>query len=236
MNPAKILPRADANGEVSALIEVLHETGQPLEELTAGEAATRDGQMFMLPRFHDQLEIDAAPKQAAILNSLPAALAVLDNHGFIISMNDAWERFGRTNAIQGPGCGIGLNYLEICSAREDDSSEAYQVSAGIRSVLGGGVEGFSFEYPCHSPTEQRCFLLMVTRLADAHSNGAVVMHLDITELRRTQGAHARSEAGLAPGPAHGKARARHYRPGWVVRDVSSPASRRVMNSNEDRSL
>jgi PAS domain S-box-containing protein/diguanylate cyclase (GGDEF)-like protein len=51
--------------------------------------------------------------------------------------------------------------------------------------LSGAVKNFSLEYPCHSPTEQRWFLLTVIPLADDRPNGAVVMHLNVTEGRRT---------------------------------------------------
>ncbi|MFZ1545514.1 MAG: diguanylate cyclase, partial [Candidatus Nitrotoga sp.] len=51
-------------------------------------------------------------------------------------------------------------------------------------MLGGGVKSFSLEYPCHSPTEQRWFLLTVTPLADDHPHGVVVMHMNITERKK----------------------------------------------------
>jgi PAS domain-containing protein len=150
MSRKKTPPPRDAGKEVSALIETLHQTGQRLEELTAGEVDTvadRDGRTFMLRRAQDQLRHSEAAKQAAILNALPAHIALLDTQGLIISVNEAWQRFGSANVLQGPGYGIGVNYLEICdSAREDDASEAHQVAKGIRSVLGGGVKSFSIEY------------------------------------------------------------------------------------------
>ena len=125
---------------------------------------------------------DEAAKQAAILNALPAHIALLDTQGRIISVNEAWRQFAGANTIQAPGHGIGLNYLEICdSARGDDAAEAHQVAEGIRSVLAGGVKSFSIEYACHSTTEQRWFLLTVTPLADDPPHGAIVMHLNITE-------------------------------------------------------
>jgi PAS domain-containing protein len=54
-----------------------------------------------------------AAKQAAILNALPAHIALLDTQGLIISVNEAWRRFAGANVLQRPGYGIGLNYLEI---------------------------------------------------------------------------------------------------------------------------
>src|ERR1700689_4736190 len=81
----------------------------------------------------------------------------------------------------GHGYGVGLNYLEICNrARGEGAAHAQQAADGIRSVLSGGTNTFSMEYPCHSATEQRWFLLKVTALADHRRNGAVVMHMDVT--------------------------------------------------------
>mgnify|MGYP001560516477 FL=1 len=195
MNPGQLPFPGNADEETLALIETLHATGQRLEELTAGEVdavANREGRTVLLRRAQDHLRHNDAAKQVAILNALPAHIALLDTQGVIVSVNEAWRRLAGASAIQGPGYGIGLNYLAICdSARGDHSSEAHQAAAGIRSVLGGAVKSFSIEYPCHSTTEQRWFLLTVTPLADASPNGAVVMHLDVTAQRLAeQGLHA----------------------------------------------
>ena len=191
MNPRKSPPPWDANEEVSALIEVLHETEQRLEELTVGEVDTvadRDGRTLLLRRAQDQLRYREAAKQTAILNALPAHIALLDAQGLILSVNEAWRRFACADAIQGPGHRIGLNYLDICDgARGDGASEAHQVAEGIRSVLAGRVKRFSIEYPCHSPTEQRWFLVTATPLADNdYPNGAVVMHSAVTAQRKSE--------------------------------------------------
>ena len=193
MNPRKTPPPPggrDADEEVSALIETLHQTEQRLEQLTSGEVDTvadRHGRTFLLRRAQDQLRHNEAAKQAAILNALPAYIALLDTQGRIISVNEAWQRFGSANVLHGPGYEVGLNYLQICdSAQGDDASETHQVAEAIRSMLGGGVKSFSIEYPCHSPTEQRWFLMTVTPLADGHPNGVVVMHLDVTAKRQNE--------------------------------------------------
>ena len=166
----------------------LLKTGQRLEELTAGQVDTvvdRDGRTFLLRGTQEQLRQSENARQAAILNSLPAHIALLDTKGIIISVNDAWRRFASANVIQGSGGDIGLNYLEICDrARGDGSCDAHIVAKGIRSVLDGTEKRFSVEYPCHSPTEQRWFELVVTPLRDDRSVGAVVIHINITERRQ----------------------------------------------------
>jgi diguanylate cyclase (GGDEF)-like protein/PAS domain S-box-containing protein len=198
MKPKKPPPPTDANEQIAALIQTLHQTGQRLEELTAGEVdavADRDGRPFMLRHAQEHLRVSEAAKQAAILNALPAHIALLDMRGVIISVNAAWERFADANRIHAAGYGVGLNYLEICNrAQGDDASEAHQAAAGIRSVLDGAARSFSLEYPCHSPTEQRWFLMTVTPLRDEHPNGVVVMHLNIIERKRAEEALRESEA------------------------------------------
>ncbi|MDD5176670.1 MAG: EAL domain-containing protein [Sterolibacterium sp.] len=197
MNPAKPPPPRDANEEIAALIETLHLTGQRLEELTSGEVdgvADRDGRTFLLRHAQEQLRHREAAKQAAILNALPAHIALLDIQGRILSVNEGWHSFASANALQGPEYGVGVNYLTICdSVQGDDVDEARQAAAGIRSVLAGEVSNFSLEYPCHSPTEQRWFLMTVTPLDYDHPNGVVVMHLNITERKQASDALRTSE-------------------------------------------
>ncbi len=184
MNPGEPSPVSDADAELSALIETLHRTEQRLDALTAGQVDTvsdQAGHTFVLRRAQEQLRHTEAAKQAAILNALPAHVALLDPEGIIVSVNEAWRCFAIANAAQAPGHGVGLSYLEICDrAHGADSAGSQQAAAGIRSVLAGTAETFSLEYPCHSPTQQRWFLMTVARLAVDRRNGAVVMHVDVS--------------------------------------------------------
>jgi diguanylate cyclase (GGDEF)-like protein/PAS domain S-box-containing protein len=170
--------------ELSELIETLRQTGQRLEEVTAGQVDTvvdREGRTFFLRGTQEQLRQSVAGKQAAILNGLPAHVALLDGSGIITMVNDAWWKFDRPNVIQGSGFGMGLNYVEsCCAATGENSAEAHRVAAGIRSVLSGAQPSFSTEYSCHSLSEQRWFQLTITPLSHDRQVGAVVMHIDIT--------------------------------------------------------
>ena len=196
MNPAG--PHAIvASEEVATLIATLVETGQRLEELTAGEIdAVSDGagRTFLLQRAQEQLRHSEAAKQAAILDALPAHIALLDTEGLIVSVNDTWRRFTCDDASLGPGCNLGLNYLDICNSVQGDGSvEARKIAAGIRSVLDGAAKSFSIEYLCHSSAVQHCFLLTVTPLSDDHPKGAIVMYVDVTAKRETENSLRESE-------------------------------------------
>jgi diguanylate cyclase (GGDEF)-like protein/PAS domain S-box-containing protein len=177
--------------EVSALVETLLRTGRRLEELTAGEVDTvldSEGRTLFLRGTQEQLRRNESSRQGAILNALPATIALLDNKGEIVTVNDPWRRFAIANQLRcGPEHGIGLNYLEICDrAFGDGLPDAYLVGNGIRAVMKGDRNSFSLEYGCHSPEEQRWFLMVVTPVLHERSVGVVVMHTDITARKQTE--------------------------------------------------
>jgi PAS domain S-box-containing protein len=173
------------SAEISSLIETLNRTQKRLEELTAGEVDSvvdRQGHAFFLRRAQEELRTSESAKQAAILNALPAQIALLDGKGVIVSVNESWREFATANVLQDPGFGVGQNYVEICERVIGDcSGEAHAAANGIRQVLQGDESEFSLEYPCHSPTEKRWFRLTVTPVNSDHLAGAVVMHVNITE-------------------------------------------------------
>ncbi|WP_295960659.1 EAL domain-containing protein [Rhodoferax sp.] len=200
MDFKKRTPIVDSYQEVQGLIEVLHDTEQRLEELTGGEvdAVTNHiGRTIMLRRAQDNLRHYEASKQSAILNALPAHIALLDAQGIIISVNDAWQRFASANVLHSENFGMGLDYLAVCDAAVGDAAfEGPTVAEGIRSVLKGKTQNFSIEYPCHTPTEMRWFALTVTPLADGTCNGVVVMHKDITAKKLDEMALLRFSAAM----------------------------------------
>lgn len=166
--------------EVAALIATLHDAGRRLEELTGGEVDAvlgRDGTPFLLRHAQIDLRLHEAARQAAILDALPAHIALVDSQGAIVSFNRAWQEYAETNGLPAPGYGVGVNYLDTC----DKAHEGGEAADGIRSVLAGDSRSFAIEYPCHSPTQQSWFLMTVTPSSHTGKNGAVVMHQNITE-------------------------------------------------------
>lgn len=147
-------------------------------ERRLAEAALRESEQ----RFRE-----SARTQIAVLNALPAHVALLDPHGVVVTVNEAWRRFAAANVLEGPKSDVGQNYLEVCDrAYGDCANEAQNAAAGIRAVLRGETPDFALEYPCHSPTEERWFRLMVTPLREGYQIGAVVTHINVTERREAQ--------------------------------------------------
>ncbi len=170
-----------------------------LEEKTLQlEAANRALQRDVAARENAELvQRRMAETQMAILNALPAHIALVDARGTIVSVNEAWRRFATANVLQGPEFGVGQDYLAVCEqAVGDCSAEAKEAAAGIRGVLSGETKTFTIEYPCHSPTEQHWYRLMVTPLDERHRSGAVIMHVNITERKQAEEALRASEVEL----------------------------------------
>jgi diguanylate cyclase (GGDEF)-like protein/PAS domain S-box-containing protein len=192
--------RQEDSGEISVVIKALREADLRLEELTGGEVDTvsdRDGHSFLLQRAQNQLRDTEAARQAAILNALPAYIAVLDAGGCIQSVNEMWAKSTAGNALHGSDYSIGVNYLEKCDeASGPDSSDAHRAAAGIRSVLLDARKSFSMEYPCGLSTERHWLLLTVTVLATDRPIGAVIMHVDITDQKRGEVALRRFAAAM----------------------------------------
>ena len=137
----------------------------------------------------------AAEMQTAILDALPAHLALLDGQGVILAMNESWRRCSSANGFPGSEIAVGQNYLQLSEAAKGEcSEEAAEVAAGIRRVLRGDVSGFTLDYPCHCSTERRWFRLMVNPLSRSGLVGAVVMHIDISDRKRAEEQLRESEA------------------------------------------
>jgi PAS domain S-box-containing protein len=141
------------------------------------------------------------------LDALSSHIAILADHGTIIEVNAAWNRFARENGFVG-NYGVGDNYLQVCRSAEGAcSEEASPVAMGIRSVMDGTRKEFYLEYPCHSPQEQRWFIVRATRFAGAGPVRVVVAHENITERKRLesqlfQAQKLESAGQLAAGIAH----------------------------------
>ena len=116
-----------------------------------------------------------------VLDSVTEHIVVIDEQGTIVFCNQSWTRFGNDNA-----CVIsswqGINYLEECdlaAARKD--AFGGPAGAGIRSVIRGERELFYFEYPCHSPQEQRWFMMRATPFQHDSQRFFVISHQNITD-------------------------------------------------------
>jgi HD-GYP domain-containing protein (c-di-GMP phosphodiesterase class II) len=130
----------------------------------------------------------------AVIDALTAHVALLDELGGIVAVNDAWRQFADANGSKLPNYGVGLNYIYMlkqaaeCAIDQDathisEQKTASRVVDGISSVKDGTCAKFQLEYPCHSPTEERWFLLTVTPFSPGSLVKVVVSHENISPLK-----------------------------------------------------
>jgi PAS domain S-box-containing protein len=130
----------------------------------------------------------------AALDALPSHVAVLDEQGNILLVNEAWRRFGSANGNADVTFGVGSSYAGVCDAAAAACPDAAQTARGIRAVLDGAREQFELEYECHAGAEQRWFLLRVAPLRSGDLRLAVTVHINITARKMVELEIAKSEA------------------------------------------
>ncbi len=107
--------------------------------------------------------------------------AVINSEGLIIFVNRAWKLFSKKNEGNETETNVGVNYLSVCGrVVGNDSGLTSNASLGIREVIAREREMFELEYPCHSPTEKRWFILRASRHL-TNDKLTLVMHINITK-------------------------------------------------------
>lgn len=124
-------------------------------------------------------------ERAAILDALPAAVALLDEKGVISLVNKPWRDF--TNA----GCSLTGNAVLIQSsgsiatcAVPSDPDASQRIDAGINAVVSGKIEYFNYEYRCHLKGTERWCAVCAVPLPNGH--GSVVMQMDVSERKAAE--------------------------------------------------
>lgn len=128
------------------------------------------------------MENDRNRLLATVADSLEEQIAVVDRHGRIVEVNAAWIHFGAENGLAPDYRFIGSNYLDVLKdAAVCGDKLAAAAAAGLSETLSGQRPSFYLEYPCHSPTRKRWFMMRAIALKDGTGNHFVVTHHDITE-------------------------------------------------------
>ena len=133
----------------------------------------------------------------AVLNSLSAHIAILDEKGVILETNRAWQGYAVKSGLPEGYDHRGINYLEVCDATGGiEAAEVGKVSRGIRGVIRGELEEFLFDYPCHSEDGRHWYYMRAIRMAGPDPVRVVVSHEDITALKLAEGALKNSQEEL----------------------------------------
>jgi len=156
-------------------------------DLSVSEIRIREAHYFA-GIVHDQSEHKAMEQaieeerqfNVDTLNGLSESIAVLDELGDIIFVNERWCEFARDNDAPVAEHGLGMNYIAVTEAAAGDKS-ADDVAHKLRALFAGELDTFTYEYPCHSPDTQRWFQMRATRFLHRGKLRVAVAHQNITE-------------------------------------------------------
>jgi diguanylate cyclase (GGDEF)-like protein len=130
----------------------------------------------------------------AAFQNLPCSMVLIDQNGQIVASNARWCAFARNNGGRADGY-RGTNYLEVCA--QGDNATGHEVAVALKDLLTGARQTIDVEYPCHSPTTSRWFLMQAWSFKQDAATWAAVMHVDITRRRLAEDA-AREAAKRDP--------------------------------------
>lgn len=118
---------------------------------------------------------DAGPRPSRTAWSSDVEVALLDELGVIVAVNDAWRDFAHRNGGDQARTGVGVSYLAACASGDDEASR--DVARAIRAALGGDLPApRTVAIACDAPHQRRTFDVLVSaRLAeDGRLLGATV--------------------------------------------------------------
>lgn len=148
------------------------------------------------------------PLHTAVYHSLMEQIAVIDTQGRIIDVNKAWIEFGVDNGKCSTYQWVNTNYLTALSnAANGGDSLAAQAHSGILAVIEGRLDNYIQEYPCHSQSEQRWFLMRTVPLHIDQKRYCVISHHNITQRKL---AEIRTEFLAHHDPLTSLANRRHF--------------------------
>lgn len=124
---------------------------------------------------------------SSILNTVPAHIALLNEEGVIIEVNEAWKAFSAENNFIGSDFIQGDNFIKaVLAARLIKNKDAHVIVSGVKNVFSKKSSEFIHEYACHISGKKQWFRLQVNPLQKRKFSGAVVMHINITERKLTE--------------------------------------------------
>jgi diguanylate cyclase (GGDEF)-like protein len=163
-----LLPSAGARANAAEALDEMNETGGVV--VHGADLALLSGHPAGLSQRRA-----AGRLGTALWEVFPGHVALLDRDGDLVSINQAWRRFGLDNGAS-PATGLGMNYLDVCArAAAEGEPEAAEAGELVRLALAGIEPDRRLRYQCAG----RWFSLEAVPLPGRHS-GALVVHTDVT--------------------------------------------------------
>jgi hypothetical protein len=118
------------------------------------------------------------------LNFASPRIAIMDKHGTIILVNEAWRAAANRNPPLHKTTALceGANYLEILDKVKGlERENARETASAIRDLATNPGKKFVFKYPCHSPSKKHWFIAELSSFHEKENQCLTISHQEITE-------------------------------------------------------
>ncbi|MBB6226742.1 signal transduction histidine kinase/CheY-like chemotaxis protein [Polymorphobacter multimanifer] len=125
----------------------------------------------------------------AILDSLPAQVALIDHEGIVVAVNSSWEAFLAARGRLTPNMVVGGNYLVACRNLDVVLAEVgLSTLKGVEDVLAGRMPVFELEYPFPEEAGKppMWIRIVITPIMHNDRTGAVISRFDVTDRRQVE--------------------------------------------------
>ena len=112
-------------------------------------------------------------------------LALLDEHGVVVSANETWRTAFANRTVSGHAAGVGARYLDICRRVMVDFDEA-ALAAALEALASGNSSGFTRAYRIRTAEGLRWREVRIAPMRIGGAPQLLAIHTDLTEVARAQ--------------------------------------------------
>jgi len=156
-------------------------------EVSLRRFSGRNTSSFLLMFKTDGDGIDDISFHDAVLNSVDAITAVIDENRVIVYVNESWKAFMAENGANAASSGVGASYVALCRAMHGIEADASSpVVDALSDLSSGRTDSFHLEYPCHTPKEKRWFQIRGRKFRHRSRDFVLLSHESIDELMQVE--------------------------------------------------
>ena len=132
----------------------------------------------------------------AVMNVTPASIAVIDREGRIVAVNHAWQASSSDAGFVGGTGQPETDYMEpLRQASAAGNTHAALALDALHQILTRRSRSVSIDYPAMAAGQPRIYRLLISTVGA--EEGAVILHLDVTEPSRARQAVYEQDVLLA---------------------------------------
>ncbi len=132
--------------------------------------------------------IDAKNLFRSTINSFQSSVAILDESGTVLSINNSWRDSCRNTAAISPfSVTVNDNYLRLCDELgKQGSCEAAHIAEALRAVLHKADLSAEVEWYCHDPQSPRWVLTRLHSFDHCDTLRVAVIHDNVTQRKSAE--------------------------------------------------